>query len=111
MSVFDYTCIDINAGQVRVFNLHIAVVAHACHGHRYRGGGGEGEGSPALAGTREYEHPTGIGSRPRVFSGVMEFVMSRRIKPSEKYVCISNKGHLAQFGASGDDQVLFLYTA
>ena len=28
----------------------------------------------------------------------MEFGMSRRIKPNEKYVCISMKENLAQFG-------------
>ena len=45
-------------------------------------------GAPALAGTSS---PTGIGSRRRVFSGVMEFGMSRRIKPKKKYVRISVK--------------------
>ena len=32
------------------------------------------------------------------FWGVMEFGMSRRIKPKEKYVSISRKENLAQFG-------------
>ena len=40
-------------------------------------------------GTRDSSSPTGIGSRRRVFCGVVGFRMSRRIKPKEKYECIS----------------------
>ena len=60
--------------------------AHVCPGTGKKGEGSKG-GPPALAGTREY----GIGSRRRVVWGVMEFGMSRRIKPKEKYVRISMK--------------------
>ena len=49
-----------------------------------------------MAGTRV----TGIGSRRRVVLGVMEFGMSRRIKPKEKYVCISMKEIWCNFGRS-----------
>ena len=35
--------------------------------------------------------PIGISSRGRVFWGAMEFVTSLRMKPKEKYVCISLK--------------------
>ena len=65
-----------------------------CPGQEKKKGGGEGvrgRGVPALTGTSEYEQSTGIGSRRRVVWGVMEFGMSRRIKPKEKYVRISMK--------------------
>ena len=44
--------------------------------------------TPVVGSTRS---PTGIGSRRRVVSCVMEFRMSRWIKPKEKYVRISMK--------------------
>ena len=47
-----------------------------CEGVKGRGGG-----ALALAGTRGTSSPTGVGSRRRVVGGVMEFGMSRRIKP------------------------------
>ena len=90
-------------GQVRsgqsVSRAHSAVVAHACHGHRYR---------PAFACSSvrgwwvqwSMSSPTGIDSRWRVVLGVMEFGMSHRIKPKEKYVHISMKEILAQFRRS-----------
>ena len=64
---------------------------------KQNGEGGEGvrEEPPALVGRREYEQSD------RVIWGVMEFGMSRKIKPKEKYAHF-NEGYLAQFGRSAE---------
>ena len=40
----------------------------------------------------------------------MEFGMSCRIKPEEKYVCISMKEILAQFGGSVENRIVYLHS-
>ena len=97
---------QVRSGQVRcVLCAHSeqTVIAHACHGYRYWPSRGSlsGTGKKKGEGVRgdclhwwvqgSTSSPTGIGSRQRVVWGVMEFGMSRRIKPKEKYVRISLK--------------------
>ena len=94
---------QVRSGQVSVLRAHSeqTVVAHACHGYRYwpsrvsLSGTGKKKGEGVRGDCLHWwvqgstSSPTGISSR--VVWGVMEFGMSRRIKPKEKYVCISMK--------------------
>ena len=53
--------------------------------------------------------PTGIGSKRRVFRGVMEFGMSRRNVPNEKYVRISMKEIWSYLDGSSKNKELWSY--
>ena len=80
----------------RLSLAHVPSFAWSCvrcrnktgEGIRVGGGGGGGLHWRVQGSTSS---PTGIGSCRKVFWGVMEFGMSRRIKPKEKYVRISMK--------------------